>query len=225
VILVVSLFFCMSRGGLLSSLVSGIILIALLWRRMVSKRIAWAIVLLLPLLVVALVFWIGPAEVFEQIGSFDGISREASFRSRALIWFAMVRNMGEFTWMGTGLGTFEEGFAPFTPPGATARWHRAHNDYLQLLWETGVIGISLFLIGAFVFARRYWWPALRSRAHPLDVIRIGAAVSLMSIAVHSLVDFNLQVGSNGFLFALVAGLLVALTWAIERTGAGQGNEG
>ena len=84
--------------------------------------------------------------------------------------------------------------------------------------------MGLFLIGAFVFARRYWWPALRSRAHPLDVIRIGAAVSLMSITVHSLVDFNLQVGSNGFLFALLAGLLVALTRAIEGTGSGQGNE-
>jgi O-antigen ligase len=219
VILLVSLFFCMSKGGLLSSLVSGVVLLALLWKRMVSKRIAWAIILSLPILVVALVFWIGPAEVFEQIGSPEEMSSEASFRSRALVWAAMVRNVGEFAWAGSGLGTFREGFAAFTPPGSTARWHRAHNDYLQLFWETGAIGFSLFLVGTVVFARRYWWPALRSREHPLDVIRIGAAVSLMSIAVHSLIDFNLQIGSNGFLFALLAGLLAALTRSIETSGS------
>jgi O-antigen ligase len=215
VILVVSLFFSMSRGGILSALVSGVILLALLWNRMISRRIAWSIVLCLPLLIVALVFWIGPAEMFEKIGSYDEMGREVSFRARALVWKEMVRNVDEFAWTGAGLGAFEATFAPFTPPGTDARWHRAHNDYLQLFWETGAIGMSLFLAGGIVYARRYWWPALRSRAHPLDVIRIGAAVSLMSIAAHSLVDFNLQIGSNGFLFALLAGLLAALTRAIE----------
>lgn len=221
VILGVSLVFCLSRGGLLSALISGLVLVALLWKRMVSKRLAWTIVLLLPLLAVALILWIGPAEVFEQIGTYDGMRHEASFRSRALVWFSIVRNAGEYIWTGTGLGTFEDSFAQFTPPGAATRWHRAHNDYLQLFWETGIIGFSLFLMGALVFARRYWLPAIRSREHPLDVIRIGTAVSLMSIALHSLVDFNLQVGSNGLLFAILAGLLAALTRAIENADSGE----
>jgi hypothetical protein len=32
----------------------------------------------------------------------------------------------------------------------------------------------------------------------------------MSIALHSVVDFNLQIGSNAFLCALLTGLLIAL---------------
>ena len=63
--------------------------------------------------------------------------------------------------------------------------------------------------------RRYWWPAQRSRGHPLDLFRVTLAVSLLSIALHSLVDFNLQIGSNGFLCAVLAGALVALHHYVE----------
>jgi hypothetical protein len=210
VILIVSLLFSLSRGGMLSTLLSVTVLLGLLWRRIRSRRLAWSLAVGLPIIVAAMVAWIGVSAITERFTTSEGVSNEASFRSRALIWDAVVRNLPQFAWIGSGAGTFEESFAPYTPPGSSARWDKAHNDYLQFAWETGAVGIALFGFAAFRYIRRYAWPALTRRRDALDLFRVGLAVSLMSLALHSLVDFNLQIGSNGFLFVLLAGLLVAL---------------
>ncbi len=210
VLLLVSLFFSISRGGILSALASGLILFGVLWRRIRSRALKWSVAAALPAAVLFLVFWIGGETVQHNLKSFQTLHGEASFRLRVLVWKRVLDDLPDYLWVGAGLGAFEESFAPLTPPGSPARWDRAHNDYLQLLWETGAVGTLIFLAGSFVFVRRYWAPAISRRSHALDLFRVAIAVSLLSIALHSLVDFNLQIGSNGFLFALLAGLLVAL---------------
>jgi len=218
VILLVSLVFSLSRGGILSALVSGCVLFIIVWPRIGSRLVAWSISMTLPILALVLILWIGPGNVTRQLATFTTLEGEASFRLRAMVWQRMIQEMPRYLWAGSGLGTFEEGFAPFVPPGTQKRWDKAHNDYLQILWETGIVGGALFLAGIVVFVRRYWWPAFRSRVHPFDILRMGIAVSLLSIALHSLVDFNLQIGANGFLCALLAGLLVALDRTVGREG-------
>lgn len=210
IVLVVALFFSLSRGGLLASAASGLVLFTLVARRLGSRLMVWSTAALLVIVVVALIGWIGADVVSSQVVSVGSMGSEASFQSRIAIWSTMLRNLSPFLWAGSGFGTFEESFARFTPAGSTRRWDRAHNDYLQLLWETGLVGVTIFLSGAAYFCRRYWWPALRARGDSDSLLRIGLAVSLMAIALHSIVDFNLQIGSNGFLFALLCGATVGL---------------
>ncbi|HKB07176.1 MAG TPA: O-antigen ligase family protein [Candidatus Polarisedimenticolia bacterium] len=217
VILLVALFFCKSRGGIVSTVVSGAILFVIVWRRIGSRRVAWSLAVALPLLVILLILWIGPGGKRELV-SYATIEGEASLRLRLVLWERLIHELPHYLWVGSGLGTFEDGFAPYVPPGSPRRWDRAHNDYLQILWETGVVGAVLCLTGIVVFVRRYWWPAFRSRIHPFDILRMGIAVSLLCIALHSIGDFNLQIGSNGFLFALLAGLLVALDREVGQEG-------
>jgi O-antigen ligase len=210
VILVVSLMFSLSRGGILSTMVSVTVLFGILWRRIRSRRLAWSLAVGLPVIVMILIAWIGVGVIAEHFTTSEGMSNDASFRARALIWVAIVRHVPEFLWTGSGAGTFEESFAPFTPLGTAARWDKAHNDYLQFAWEDGLVGLVLFGFAAQRFIRRYAWPALTRRRDQLDLFRVGLVISLMSIALHSLVDFNLQIGANGFLFVYLAALLVAL---------------
>ena len=210
VVLIVSLFFSLSRGGILSAVISGTVLMALLCRRATSRALRWSMALALPIVVVCLIAFIGAEAVKKQMETYGNLSGEASFSLRAILWERVLREFPAYAWLGSGLGTFEDSFAPLTPAGSAPRWDKAHNDYLQLLWETGVVGGLLFLTGAAVFVRRYWWPALRDFRSPTDMFRVGIAVALMSIAIHSAVDFCLQIGANGFLCALLAGLLVAL---------------
>jgi len=214
-VLVAALFFSLSRGGILSSAIGGLGLFILVSRRVTSRLLAWSVAAVLIVVALGFIAWIGADVVSNQIGSYRTIENEASFRFRAVVWKAMAENIAPLLKTGSGLGTFEESFAPFTPPGSARRWDKAHNDYLQLLWETGVVGFLLFAAAAFVFIRRFWWPALRAREGPLSLFRVGLAISVFTIALHSIVDFNLQIGANGFLFALVSGVLVGLHRAAE----------
>lgn len=216
IILVVSLFFSLSRGGIASAVASGLILFVLLRRRLASRRVGWAVALALPLLAVMLILWIGADVVKRQLGTYQSVGSEASFRLRVRVWDRLIHGLPDYLWVGSGMGAFEESFAPVTPRGLMVRWDKAHNDYLQILWETGVAGAAIILLGGFVFVRRYWWPAIHGRAHPLDLFRLAVAVSLMSIALHSVVDFNLQIGSNAFLCALLTGLLISLHHVVGK---------
>lgn len=210
VVLVSALALSSSKGGILSAFVSGGILLILLFRRIRPRRLAWTIAVTLPILAILLVLWIGPEPLIRQLSGSPDSGNEASFRLRAVIWRHILAHLPEFLWTGSGLGGFEASFAPLTPPGSQVRWDKAHNDYLQILWETGLIGTLLVLTGVLQFVRRAWWPAVRQPRGPLDLFRLGLAMALLSIAIHSLVDFNLQIGANGFLCALLAGMLVAL---------------
>ena len=209
-LMVVALFFSLSRGGILSSALGGLLLFVVASRRLASRLLTWSVAGVLVAVAVGFIAWIGADVVSEQIGTYKTIESEASFRYRTVVWKTMVENIQPFLATGSGLGTFEDSFAPFTPMGSSRRWDRAHNDYLQLLWETGLPGVLVLLCAAGIFTWRYWWPALRSHESAQSLFRLGVAISLLTIALHSIVDFNLQIGANGFLFAMLAGVLAGM---------------
>jgi O-antigen ligase len=90
----------------------------------------------------------------------------------------------------------------------------AHNDYLQLLIETGLIGFIALLGGFLVFLGRSAKRIRRLdfREDPLRFyLAVGAFSGLISIAVHSLFDFNLQIPANGLYFVVLMAILSACT--------------
>jgi hypothetical protein len=208
ILILSSLVLSGSRGGLLSAVLSSGLLFASLWKR-IPRALAWGVLVSLPLIAGLLIAWIGVDTLRASIPQ-GSLEREASFHARQVIWRQVFHNLPDAGVAGFGLGSFETSFAPYTPPGTAARWDKAHNDFLQIAWETGFAGGALIAWGTLLFAFRYIVPALRSPLEDSDLFRIAIAVGLTSLVLHSLVDFNLQIGSNGFLFALLAGLLVAL---------------
>lgn len=232
VILVVALLLSLSRGGLVSMLTGSGLLVSMLARRRGLPFRAWAVAGVLVLLVVGLVAWIGAGTVTKRIRTLGTFESEGTLRYRMVVWRSVIQHVPEYLWVGSGLGTFESSFAPYLPPGSTKRWDKAHNDYLQLLWESGVVGSAIVLIAGVIFIRRYWWPGARGFRDPVGLLGTGMAAALLTIGLHSLVDFNLQIGANAFLCVLVGGLLVALSRIpgvaparisafIERPGSGR----
>jgi len=96
----------------------------------------------------------------------------------------------------------------------------AHNDWLQLLEEYGLIGFVLFLVPAStLFAlllkgvrkesverRRHAWHPTGNKHHGLVLAGLFAFVCM---AFHSLGDFNLQMPATGWLFAAILAMPVA----------------
>ena len=124
--------------------------------------------------------------------------------------------MREDTWrlfldhplLGTGLGTLEIVFPPYDSLYDGKVVNHAHNDYLEALAETGVVGglcCALFLGFVVLYS-------LKGLANPGNsfgsVLNLSGLIACIGILVHSLVDFNLHIPANALLFFVSAHLAV-----------------
>ncbi len=205
-----TIFLAGSRGGMAAFAVQVAFgTFVLLLRRRSSERIRDLAILT----VVAVVFlaWVGGSRVTDRIestysadGATMGNTLDARFRlAMYKDTFAMAKARPLTGW---GLDTFSHVFPAFQSFYTDRFVNAAHNDYLQLLAETGFIGFAIMLW--FIFA--VYRSALRPRVPGFVAsAKLAAAVGCMGILVHSLVDFNLHVPANAAMFYALAALAAA----------------
>ena len=114
----------------------------------------------------------------------------------------------DFWLTGSGGGSFYVTFPAYSSRGIVGFYDHAHNDYAQLLAETGIIGLGLCVLIVGLAA----WQALlslRRRNNPLmRGTAFGVALAICWLAIHSTVDFNMQIPAN----ALTMTVILALAW-------------
>jgi O-antigen ligase len=110
--------------------------------------------------------------------------------------------------LGWGLGAFPIVYPEFRSFYTAFFVNQAHNDYLQLLVETGLAGFSIavwFLVLVFRQAtgkiRKNDWTENASGA-----LTVAALLGCVGILVHSFVDFNLQIPANAALFYVLCAI-------------------
>ena len=119
-----------------------------------------------------------------------------------------VQLVQDFPVLGSGPGTFYVAFPKYRPETIPVFYDYAHNDYVQIAAETGLVGLSLLglvVVLSLGAAVRAQWV----RRDPL--MRGMAFASIMgttALLIHSWVDFNLQIPANALLFMVV----LALGW-------------
>ena len=122
--------------------------------------------------------------------------------------------------LGSGLGTFEDIYRTQERPETVtnAFLNHAHNDYLELWLETGLVGPLLILMFLYWFAKRVidvWW---RPEGRNAQVAQAGSIMVALLI-VHSLVDYPLRTAALSTVLGLACGLLFAIPGdlpALER---------
>ena len=134
-------------------------------------------------------------------------------RSSAFTLTSPVNTMpviGDYPVFGSGLGTFASVYPAYDPEGGEMRLTHAHNDYLELMIETGILGF-LLLAGAVIWILVRCFRVWKAR-HNLEVkgLAMGGLVSLVVMLVHSFTDFNLHIPSNALLFAVILALTVKI---------------
>jgi O-antigen ligase len=108
--------------------------------------------------------------------------------------------------LGVGLGDFETAYPRYQSFPSDYWIDHAHNDYVEALAETGLVGALLILSALALFLRlafQDWRKPVRSQA---GWIRLGAAIGCCGMLVHSLWDFNLHIPANAAWFAVLAGI-------------------
>jgi O-antigen ligase len=192
-----------SRGGITSFLFEVALLAFLLGaRREREKRLLKTAFLLTATGVLLVWLGIGPTlKRFEQLSGSSGPAMGRVSLSRDT-WQIFVHH----PWTGTGLGTFEATYPRYASLYDGLRLDHAHNDYFELLANTGVIGGAFGL--AFI-ALLFWFGYRNFRWAQSPGGRAfygGAVVACGGMLLHSFVDFNLHLPSNALLFLILAGL-------------------
>ncbi len=201
-----ALFLSASRGGIVSFGVElAVLALAMILRRTIGKQLlAGAVVLVLA---VVMVSWLGVGQVLQRFSSFQTLEATAGKRAsmRRDTWQVFLNH----SLTGTGLGTLQIVYPPYESLYDGKIVNHAHNDYLEALAETGVLGglcCAWFLAVLFGESLR--------RARQLNnsfagTLQLSGLVACTGFLVHSLVDFNLHIPSNALLFFLMAHLATA----------------
>lgn len=135
----------------------------------------------------------------------DGINEaQASVHGRYEVWRSCAEMFLGSPLAGIGMGAFGQ-VRPVVEQNM-GLIHFAHNDYAQMLAEAGLAGILVSLAAAGYALRRMHSNWVEMAGTSDRGLAIGLFGAITAIAVHSLVDYNLRVPANGFLFAVVAGL-------------------
>lgn len=151
---------------------------------------------------------IGIDPVIER---FFDIERGMRIGDRPAVWKATLAMVADKPLLGHGFGTFAALF-PAYRSAPTGFWYsHAHNDYLEILAEGGVLGLGLALWLVVAFARRLIG-ALRRPATPgQHAVVFWLGTGIVSVLLHSTADFGLRITAVGFTFVLLVALFVRAT--------------
>ncbi len=120
-------------------------------------------------------------------------------------WQAAYNMASDHPWIGVGLGNYEAAYPHYGIPSWPRPLGHAHNDYLNLLAETGLIGLLVYLFG-WAWIVRWTLRAL----HQSDPVVRGMVLGLLGVwthlAVHSVVD-KLYVNNLFLYVGVMLGLL------------------
>ena len=108
--------------------------------------------------------------------------------------------------LGVGIGNYVPTYPAYALPGWKDALGHAHNYYLHIAAETGLVGLAayLFLLGA---SFRHGWSAVRSLTGAYQGVALGVLGVLTAFATHSLFD-NLYVHGMNMHLAMLLGLLI-----------------
>lgn len=191
-------------------------------------------VLLAGLIVVAflqlVVFAVTPGEPLTALERLKTTStEEANTKVRLLYWGVGLEMFREHPLLGVGANNYEvafptarEQFAATHPASSLLGMNEqlltqyAHNEYIQILAELGIVGIVLFSAFCLLLARTLWG-ALRHSRNPL--LALGAGAGLVAFFLSSAASaFSFRWFGGGLMCFFAAALVSHLSKASSATG-------
>lgn len=208
-IIVVTLYATQSRMGVAAAIAGSLTVIGVAVARFRLQGRMLAIVAVFALAIVLGFFAYGQG-LLERLGSVDTASDV-----RLDLYAQVVQMILARPFVGYGGGAFEIAYPLFHQPPVSADmvWDRAHNTYLSLWVELGVVAGSIPMVLLLVAGVRIVRGLGKVRA---DWTAKLAGLGVMVVgATHSLVDFSLEIQANTLLFLAIVATAVA---GVARSG-------
>lgn len=203
----VALLLSGSRGGLVSIIAATVFLVFMT----VDSKGTRGILVKVSMAVLLIGVFIAGAVLIGGESSLTRIAETAVARdistSRFQIWSATLEVIRQNFPFGAGFGAFSYAYTQFDPSSGFERVEQAHNDYLQVLADAGVIGA---LIGLYFLYRlfRIGFASVKVENRYRRGVALGAFAGCVAVLVHSAFDFVLHITSVSILFLTMMTLVV-----------------
>ena len=213
---------CASRGGFLA-LVGVIFFLAMISvggrkdvesgkERSLKIRFA-ATTVLLVVMAVGAMFITSSDDLMQRFANIQaetevGETPDMKF-SRSELWQNTSKMIKDHPIIGVGLGAYQFVYPRYDQSSGILRAEQAHNDYLHIIAETGVVGLIL-TISFIVILFGKGFALMQAKNIRRNAVILGALAGCFGIAIHSFVDFNLQVTNNAQVFLALAALATTM---------------
>jgi len=195
-----TIFLSSSRGGMLAFSFQ---LLQLFWflakNRHYRKSMLTAGVFIV--ISIGALAWLGGEKLLSRAVSLRAEAHsEISGGTRLQIDRDTLRMFSQRPMMGWGLGVFTTVYPKFRSFHSEFQVNAAHNDYLQLLAETGSLG---FLIVIWFLVIVYRGALNKVSDWQKDIngaLALAMILAISGLLVHALIDFNLQIPANAAIF-------------------------
>ncbi len=197
-----ALVWTMSRSGIAGAAVAATILCGAAVYRAKRRALRFVLAGYLLLTVIGVIAWRGADTLVDWYGN------TGTLEWRIDLWKDTLPALNDFWVTGSGLNTYGTLMLGYPRTDASVQPFEAHNDYLQLAVEGGLllcIPVALLIV---TLART----TFRRLKQPQDEmtwwIRMGATAGICGIAVQELTEFSLQIPGVALLFATCLALAI-----------------
>ena len=138
-----------------------------------------------------------------------------TYTLRQNIWRSTLGLIKDHPVAGAGFGAYRIAITMYHRASGETTPQEAHSDYLELLASGGLIAlaIAIWFLVAFVKLAR---SALRRADLAGRAVVVGAIIGMVTVSIHSLVDFGLHITINAVVFtALIA--MVSIVWKQSKS--------
>ncbi len=136
--------------------------------------------------------------------------REQSLEERAVPAANSLDLIRDFPVFGSGGGSYYNAFSRYRPAEIDLFYDHAHNDYAEIAADTGLLGLALLGGVVLLAAARALWVLARRRSPLARGMAFAVLMAIVALAIHSTVDFNLQIPANALIFVVI----LALGWCV-----------
>jgi O-antigen ligase len=209
-VMAVALILTMSRSGVSAFALAVALTGAFVARRRWSAARAATAFAYLAFLVIVAVGWAGAGVLAARFSDAEW----SELNARRGAWSDAADVAARFPAAGTGLDTYGTAMVVYQRHDPVHYYTEAHNDYLQLAAEGGLLLAIPAAICVLLFAVAVWQRFRDEPSVGAHWLRIGAVTGLLAVALQDTVDFSLQMPGNAALFAALCG--IALHRVSER---------
>ena len=198
-----SLVLTFSRGAALGFLVAFLVMIIILraWKWLAGFLVLSVIVL--ACLPPSIKTWVRA----QPSGWAILVESEAPEESRPAIWRVAGHMISSHPWVGVGVNTFVLNYERYrTPADRFLNSPYAHNHYLQMLAEIGIVGFTVFLALLSLAALRAV-QAYRSARNPMRAITLGLGLGLLAFLINGFTESALYYPRLALVFWFGFGML------------------